>query len=73
MNTKTKSVLMRLLKGGIAGAITTMGGITYIMPTLWSEFGAILNSLALAGSFGFIVGLLMALEKWISWKEEPVL
>ena len=60
---------MRFLKGAIAGAIASMGVVTISEPTIWSDFVSIFNSLALAGSYGAITGLLLALQKYNSWIE----
>ena len=47
-----------------------MGLITIATPDLWSGFVPILNSLAIAGMAGGLNGLLLALQKWASWKEK---
>jgi hypothetical protein len=67
--TKYKSVLNRFLKGGISGAVTSMGMVTLIQPTVWADFKTIFSMLLIAGTFGAINGLLLALQKWASWKE----
>lgn len=67
MSQKTKSVLMRFLKGTISGAVSSMTLVSLATPVVWSDFKAILFSLAIAGVFGGLTGLLLALEKWSSW------
>ncbi len=67
---KVKSILMRFLKGAVSGAITAMGLVQIVQPTNWSDFKSIISSLAMAGSYGAIVGLLLALNKWANWKED---
>ena len=67
--TKYNSILKRFFKGMISGAVTSMGMFTLVQPTLWSDFKAIFSGLAIAGLFGAINGLLLALNKWASWKE----
>jgi hypothetical protein len=69
MSTKTKSVLMRFVKGIIAGAVSAMGMVTIIEPTVWNDFTTIFGSLLLAGAFGALNGLLLALNKWASWQD----
>lgn len=69
MSDKTKSVLKRFAKGFIAGAITAMTAVPIIMPSDWSGFFPILNALAIAGVFGGMVGILLAVQKWASWKD----
>jgi uncharacterized membrane protein len=64
-----KSVGKRLLKGLIAGSIASMAMITLQTPSVWTDFVPLLNSLAVAGMFGAITGLLLALQKWASWTE----
>ena len=69
MSDKIKSILRRFAKGFIAGAITAMTAVPVIMPSDWSGFLPILNALAIAGVFGGMVGVLLAIEKWASWKD----
>lgn len=69
MNKKLSSVLVRFLKGMIAGAVGSMAVVTINMPTAWSGFVQIFNSLGIAALFGAITGLLLALEKWATWTE----
>lgn len=69
MSDKTKSILKRFLKGFISGAVVSMAGVSLVQPTVWSEFISLTNSLLLAGVYGGGVGLLMAVQKWASWKE----
>lgn len=67
--TKYNSVLKRFLKGAISGGLTAMSLVTLSEPSMWSDFIGILNMLAMAGLFGALNGLLLALNKWASWKE----
>ena len=67
--TKYNSILKRFFKGMISGAVTAMGMVSLVQPSLWSDFNAIFTALAIAGLFGAINGLLLALNKWASWKE----
>lgn len=67
--TKHKSVFKRFLKGAISGAVTAMSLVTMVTPSVWSDFNSILGSLAMAGLFGAINGLLLALNKAYAWKE----
>lgn len=64
-----KSILMRFLKGAIAGAAASMALVKYTTPTTWSDFSAILNALGVAAAGGLLTGFILALEKWASWKE----
>lgn len=67
--TKYQSVLKRFLKGLISGAVTAMGMVTLTQPSTWSDFNAIFSMLGVAGAFGAINGLLLALQKWASWQD----
>jgi len=69
MNLKTKSILKRLLKGTIAGVVTSLSVVTLAVPSTWSELASTVNALALAGIYGAITGLLLALNKWAVWKD----
>lgn len=64
-----KSIIIRFLKGAIAGAVASMGVITYQTPMVWSDFYTVLNALAIAGVSGAIGGILLALQKWASWED----
>jgi len=69
MNIKFQSIFNRFLKGAIASAITSMGVVSISQPSVWGEFSTILSSLAIAGVYGGITGLLLALQKWASWQD----
>lgn len=68
---QTKAVLVRFAKGAIAGAVVSMGVVTLKQPGVWLEFIPLLNNLAIAGTYGALVGLLLALNKWATWTEVP--
>ena len=70
MSIKIKSIITRFAKGIISGAISAMMLVTITQPSVWSDFGSIINSLAVAGAFGSLTGLLLAVQKWASWIEE---
>lgn len=73
MSIKTKTILVRFAKGFISGAVSAMGLVTIAVPTVWTGFLPILNMLAIAGMAGGLNGLLLALQKWSSWRdEEPI-
>jgi archaellum biogenesis protein FlaJ (TadC family) len=66
---KTKSVIMRFLKGAVSGSISAMMLVSLVMPSTWSGFLPLLQALAIAGTFGALTGLLLAVEKWASWED----
>ena len=66
---KYKAIFNRFLKGAISGALTAIAMISFSAPTSWEELASILNMLAVAGIFGAINGVLLALQKWVSWQE----
>lgn len=70
---KFRAIVIRFLKGAGAGAVASMMMVTLNQPTIWADFLPLLNSLAMAGVFGAITGLLLALQKWASWSDEMVL
>ena len=67
MSQKTKSVLMRFIKGAISGAFTAMALVTVASPSSWTELAVIANILGLAGIAGAINGLILAGQKYASW------
>lgn len=70
MSEKTKAILVRLLKGFLSGAVTSMIMVSVVAPSNWKEMATIINILAVSGIFGGINGLLLAIQKWLSWKDE---
>ena len=71
MSTKVKSILMRLLKGFISGALTSMIVIPVVDPNDWTQLITFVNVLVIAGIFGGINGAILAAQKWYSWTEVP--
>ncbi len=65
------SVLKRFLKGAVAGAVVAMAKVSFVQPQIWSDFHSILMNLGIAGAYGALVGLLLALEKWANWTDTP--
>ena len=66
---KYQATLTRFIKGFISGAITAMLGIAVFVPKDFTELKTILIGLALAGMAGGINGLLLAIQKWVSWDD----
>ena len=64
-----KSILIRFAKGILAGAISAMILVPLVMPTSWHGFKEIFNNLGIAACFGSITGLILAVQKWASWKD----
>jgi hypothetical protein len=69
MNTKYTSIVNRFAKGIIGGAVAQMSIVALTQPLVWSDFNSILNALGLAFTFGAMTGLLLALQKFVSWEE----
>lgn len=68
MSAQTKSVLKRFLKGFVSGAIATMVLVPAVSPVNFNTLKIWLLALLLAGIFGGVNGLILALQKWASWK-----
>ena len=66
---KVRSIINRFLKAFISGALSAMGLITIAMPQNWTEVPILLSMLALAGMYGGLTGVIMAGQKWYSWKD----
>lgn len=60
-----KSVLMRFVRGGIAGAVGVMLPISAAGINNFHDLQTWITALGLAGASGFITGLLMALDKYL--------
>jgi len=72
MTTKTKSVLLRLLKGTLSGIVGAMSVMTVSQPALWTEFPLFFQHLLIAGAYGAVTGLILAVQKWLTWDETPI-
>lgn len=64
-----KAIINRFLKAFALSAVSAMLIIVPMGMTDWQDLTQWLNSLALAGVFAGITGLLQALEKALRWKE----
>jgi hypothetical protein len=67
---KLKSILIRFVKGFISGAISSMIVASVTVPSNWSDFSSAGTILIVSGLFGGINGLLLSIEKWLSWIED---
>ncbi len=70
--TKLRAILIRFLKGGVAGAISMVSVISLANISTWTELQTALVSLSLAAIVGFITGVIMAAEKWATWTEPTI-
>lgn len=59
-----KRVLWRFVRGGIAGAVSTMVILLPLSATNWRDVGVVLASLGMAGTIGGISGLILAMDKY---------
>lgn len=59
------SLILRFLRGGIAGAVSTMITIPLIVPTNYKDLGTLITALTLAGVIGLISGILQSIDKYI--------
>lgn len=66
---KYQAILKRFFKGFVSGAITAMIGVAIFVPKDFTELKTILVALLLAGIAGGINGLLLAIQKWVSWDD----
>lgn len=66
---KTQMVLKRFAKGFVAGAISTMILVPAISPADFKQLKVWLMTLLLAGIFGGVNGLMLAINKWAVLKK----
>jgi ABC-type proline/glycine betaine transport system permease subunit len=69
MTLKVKSISMRFLKAAVSGMFSALGLITIAMPSNWTEVPALLSMIALACLYGAVTGVIMAGQKWYSWRD----
>ena len=67
MSNKTKSIIKRFIKGMLSGAIASMLLVSLVVPSSFGELATIINNLALAGAYGAVTGVLLAIQKMTSW------
>lgn len=60
-----KTLWLRFLRGGIAGAVAAMTALQIAGAHSFADLQAFLYSLGVAGIIGFITGGLLALDKYI--------
>ena len=66
---KARSIINRLVKAFVFGALGALSGLTILMPGNWREIGTVLGMVFFACISGGITGVLMSLQKWYSWKD----
>lgn len=66
-----KSIVMRFIKGGVAGAGAAIAVISIQAPHTWADLSSALVALSYAGILGFFSGGFLALEKWYNWVDAP--
>lgn len=66
---KARSIINRLVKAFVFGALGNMALLTIAIPQTWREISTVLAMVTFACISGGITGVLMALQKWYSWKE----
>jgi len=66
---KARSVINRFVKAFISGAFSALGLVTIAMPQNWTEVPTLLSMLSLSAMYGGMTGIIMAGQKYFSWKE----
>lgn len=69
MSPYLKSILLRLIKGFVSGAFTSVSLISLADVHLWTDLGAAVNILLVSAIAGGINGLFLAGEKAITWQD----
>lgn len=62
-----KQIIIRFVKGMVAGAATSLAVVSYSNIQSWHDFNAALSTLAIACASGALTGLILAFEKWATW------
>lgn len=66
---KARSIINRLVKAFIFGALGALAGLTIITPKSWGDFANIIPMICFAAISGGFTGVMMALQKWQSWTD----
>lgn len=74
MSLKTKSVLIRFIKGALASAFALMATSLLSFAKegqieTFAQVGVFLHSLAVSFSIGAVTGLVLAGDKYFNWKK----
>ena len=69
MSIKIEAIIKRFVKAFISGAFTSMGLIAITTPANWGDLKVLVTILAFAAIGGGLNGVIMAGQKWYSWKE----
>ena len=64
---KARSIINRLVKAFIFGALGALAGLTIIVPKNWADFATIIPMIIFACISGGFTGVMMALQKFTSW------
>jgi len=64
-----KALLLRFIRGFIAGAIAAMATITISQVTSWQAVIDVLNNLAISAIIGGLSGGILALDKYFRWED----
>lgn len=64
-----EALLRRFVKAFISGALSAATLISIVTPGSWQELQTALSLLLISMVIGGINGVLMAAQKWWSWKE----
>jgi len=59
-----KSLLLRFLRGALAGAVANMVIIATFSGTSWNDVGVWLSALALSGAVGAVGGIILTADKY---------
>lgn len=70
LSVKNKTILMRFVKGILAGVFASLSVMTATQPAVWSDFTKMLSGVGVSIVYGAITGLLLALQKWSNWSDE---
>ena len=64
-----KALLLRFIRGFIAGAVAAMATITISQVTSWQAVIDVLNNLAISAIIGGLSGGILALDKYFRWED----
>jgi len=66
---KVRSIINRFAKAFVSGAFSSLALMTIAIPQNWTEVPQLLSMLTLAALYGGLTGVIMAGQKWYSWKD----
>lgn len=72
MTQKIKSIIMRFVKGFVAGGLSSIATLATFNGSTWQDVANWLGIIMFSFVVGGISGVLLGAEKWLTWEEPNI-